>query len=101
MTSSMINVATTGVIDHTEPHISSFEARPSTLIDKAAPTARKSTRTEKMAPLLVPVSFVNILQTSLCCARGWDSYAETSARFPKVLAPFRPERVAQRQPDKA
>src|SRR3712207_8184805 len=50
---------------HTEAHISKFEARPSTLINRAAPTARHSTSTEKIAPLAVSVSFVNIFQTSL------------------------------------
>src|SRR5688572_27126409 len=62
----MIKVATRGVIDHTEAHTKNvLEARPNMLIDNAAPTARESTRTEKMTPLLVSVSFVNIVQTSL------------------------------------
>ena len=60
-TSSMTNAATIGVHIHTEPIV---EARPSTLIDKAAPTASKSTRTEKTAPLVVSVSLANILKAS-------------------------------------
>src|SRR5215208_4795936 len=62
-TSSMIKVATTGVHDHTEAYTTKFEARSNMLIDKAAPTARHSTSTEKMAPLLVSASFVNISLT--------------------------------------
>ena len=70
-TSIMTNAATAGVLAHKGAHVSMFEARPSMLINKAAPTASKSTRTEKAAPLLVSVSFINILQTSFisyaCC----------------------------------
>ena len=55
----MINAATVGVIDHMENMIGSEEILRN-LMSKAAPTARHSTRTEKMAALVVSVSFVNI-----------------------------------------
>src|ERR671920_2533770 len=69
----MTKAATTGVIDHT-PAIAKPE-RPNILINKAAPTAKRSTSTENIAPLLVSVSFVNIFRTSLsgclsCSIRG-------------------------------
>src|SRR5918995_2529406 len=58
-TSSMINAATVGVIDHNVQ-----KAKPGgssrNLMSKAAPTDRHSTSTEKIAALLVSVSFVNI-----------------------------------------
>jgi hypothetical protein len=58
-TSSMIKAATVGVIDHNVQ-----KAKPGgssrNLMSKAAPTDRHSTSTEKIAALLVSVSFVNI-----------------------------------------
>src|SRR5919112_2854421 len=59
----MTKAATTGVIDHTPAKAK--PERPSMLIDKAAPTAKRSTSTENIAPLLVSVSFVSIFQASL------------------------------------
>jgi len=58
----MIKVATVGVIDHME-NMTRFEEISRNLISKAAPTARHSTSTAKMAPLLESVSFVNIPKT--------------------------------------
>ena len=55
----MINVARVGVHDHMENMIGSEEILRN-LMSKAAPTARHSTRTEKIAALLASVSFVNI-----------------------------------------
>ena len=55
----MIKVATVGVHDHTEK-MTRVEEISRNLISKAAPTAMHSTRTEKIAALLVSVSFVNI-----------------------------------------
>jgi hypothetical protein len=60
----MTNAAAVGVIDH-KTHNFPLGASSRILINKAAPMAMSSTRTEKMAALLVSVSFVNILQTSL------------------------------------
>jgi hypothetical protein len=57
-TSSMIKVAKVGVMDHTENMIGSEEILRN-LMSKAAPTARHSTRTVKIAALFVSVSFVN------------------------------------------
>jgi hypothetical protein len=54
----MIKAATVGVDDHTAGRTK--PERSSVLMSKAAPTDRHSTRTEKMAALLVSVSFVNI-----------------------------------------
>jgi hypothetical protein len=59
----MINAATVGVIDHMENMIGSEEILRN-LMSKAAPTARHSTSTAKMAPLLASVSFVNIAYNS-------------------------------------
>src|SRR5215218_279349 len=61
-TSSMIKAATVGVNMYTAAPTNS-EAMPSALITKAATRAMHSTRTEKMAALLVSVSFVNMTQT--------------------------------------
>jgi hypothetical protein len=61
ITSSMIKVATVGVHDQME-NMTGSEDIPRNLMSKAAPTARHSTSTEKMAALLVSVSFVNITQ---------------------------------------
>jgi len=58
----MIKVATVGVHDHMENKIG-FEVISRNLMSKAAPTARDSTSTVNMAPLLVSVSFVNIAKT--------------------------------------
>jgi hypothetical protein len=58
-TSSIIKVATVGVIDHME-NITRFEEILRNLMSKAAPMARHSTRIAKIAPLRVSVSFVNI-----------------------------------------
>src|SRR5688572_14521674 len=57
----MIKVATVGVHDQMENRTGS-EVMLRNLMSKAAPTARHSTRTVKMAALLVSVSFVNITQ---------------------------------------
>ena len=57
----MIKVATVGVHDQME-NMTGSEEIPRNLMSKAAPTARHRTRTEKMAALLVSVSFVNINQ---------------------------------------
>src|SRR5215217_5104454 len=59
----MIKVATVGVHDHME-NMTPSEEMLRNLMSKAAPTARLSTRTAKMAPLAVSVSLVNILQAS-------------------------------------
>src|SRR5215213_6584955 len=59
----MINVATVGVHDQMENKTGS-EVMLRNLMSKAAPTARHSTRTAKIAALLVSVSLVNILQAS-------------------------------------
>src|SRR5215203_4183450 len=63
----MINVATVGVHIHKAPKprvaVRVFWERSSTLSNKASPTARHSTSTEKMAALFVSVSFVNISRT--------------------------------------
>src|SRR5215207_3536078 len=59
----MIKVATVGVHDHTE-NMTRSEEISRNLMSKADPTARHSTRTAKMAPLVLSVSFVNILQAS-------------------------------------
>jgi hypothetical protein len=59
----MIKVATVGVHDHME-NMTPSEVILRNLISKAAPTARHSTRTAKIAALLVSVNFVNILQAS-------------------------------------
>src|SRR5215217_1612072 len=59
----MIKVARVGVHDHTENMTGSEEILRN-LMSKAATTARHSTRTEKMAALLVSVNLVNILQAS-------------------------------------
>src|SRR5215216_6196589 len=59
----MINAATVGVMDH-KVNMTTSEVILRNLMSKAAPTARHSTRTAKMAPLVVSVSFVNILQAS-------------------------------------
>jgi hypothetical protein len=53
----MTNVATVGVNDY-KIHIPMAPVRPRILINKAAPTAMSSTRNEKMAALVVSVSFV-------------------------------------------
>src|SRR5215212_10350200 len=58
----MINVARVGVDDHTTPRPKP-RGRSRNLINKAAPTDRHSTSTEKMAALLVSASFVNIPKT--------------------------------------
>src|SRR5215204_866612 len=58
----MIKVATVGVIDH-KLHIPGPGERPRNLINSAVPTAMHSTSTEKIAALLVSVSFVNISRT--------------------------------------
>jgi len=55
----MSNVATIGVNDH-KVHIPGPGVNSRNLITKAVPTAMHSTRTAKMAALLVSVSFVNI-----------------------------------------
>src|ERR687889_1421529 len=55
----MINVARVGVDDHTTPRPKP-RGRSRNLINKAAPTDKQSTRTAKMAALLVSVNFVNI-----------------------------------------
>jgi hypothetical protein len=55
----MIKVATVGVHDQMENRIG-FEVISRNLMSKAAPTARHSTRTVKMAPLLASVSLVNM-----------------------------------------
>src|SRR5215212_1689738 len=55
----MIKAAAVGVMDHMV-HMRRLGERPRNLMSKAAPTDRHSTRTEKMAALLVSVSFVNI-----------------------------------------
>jgi hypothetical protein len=55
----MINVATVGVIDH-KLHITAPVEKSRNLMSKAAPTAKHSTRTAKIAALLVSASFVNI-----------------------------------------
>jgi hypothetical protein len=55
----MIKAATAGVPDHTENTTRSEEILMN-LISKAAPTDMHSTRTAKMAALLVSVSFVNM-----------------------------------------
>jgi hypothetical protein len=60
----MTNAAAVGVIDH-KTHIPMLGLRSRILIDKAAPTAMSSTSTEKMAPLRVSVSFVNMPLTLL------------------------------------
>src|SRR5215207_10680757 len=59
----MIKVATVGVHDQME-NMTRFEVTSRNLMSKAAPTARDNTRTAKMAPFVVSVSFVNILQAS-------------------------------------
>src|SRR5215207_4566843 len=59
----MTNAATVGVIDH-NAHIPMPRVSSRNLITKADPTARKSTRTEKIAALFISASFVNILLTS-------------------------------------
>jgi hypothetical protein len=59
----MINAATVGVHDH-KIHIPKVGVSSSTLINKATPVAMHSTSTEKMAALVVSVSFVNIAQPS-------------------------------------
>src|SRR5215211_5450444 len=61
-TSSMIKAATVGVHDH-KLHIAKPGGSSRNLMSKAAPKDRHSTRTEKMAALLVSVSFVNISLT--------------------------------------
>src|SRR5918998_2276607 len=71
----MINAATVGVMDHME-NMTRSEVILRNLMSKAAPTAMHSTRTAKIAPLLVSVSFVNILQTSSISFVG-DIPAET------------------------
>src|SRR5215216_556383 len=58
----MINVATAGVDDHKAAKPKSGVSS-SILSNKASPTAMHSTSTEKMAALLVSVSFVNISRT--------------------------------------
>jgi len=55
----MINAARAGVDIHTA-NIAKPGGISSILINKAAPTAMHSTSTEKIAALLVSVSFVNI-----------------------------------------
>jgi hypothetical protein len=60
-------VATVGVHDHTENMIGS-EVISRNLMSKAAPTARDSTSTAKMAPLVVSVSLVNIQRNVDICA---------------------------------
>jgi hypothetical protein len=55
----MINVARVGVMDH-KLHITAPVEKSRNLINRAAPTDRQSTRTAKIAALLVSVSFVNI-----------------------------------------
>jgi hypothetical protein len=55
----MINAATVGVNDH-KVHITGPSGSSRNLINKAAPMDMHSTRTEKMADLLVSVSFGNI-----------------------------------------
>jgi len=73
----MIKVATVGVHDHMENKIG-VEVISRNLMSKAAPTAMHSTRTVKMAPLLVSASFVNIPKTL--------SLAEEPARLSYLLA---------------
>jgi hypothetical protein len=59
----MINVATVGVHDH-KIHIPKVGVSSRILINKATPVARHSTSAEKMAALVVSVSFVNTAQPS-------------------------------------
>src|SRR5215210_7857750 len=58
----MIKAATVGVDDHTPARVKP-RGRSRNLINKAAPTDKHSTSTEKMAALLVSASFVNIPET--------------------------------------
>src|SRR5215210_517160 len=75
----MINAAAVGVIDH-KTHIPMLGVRSRNLINKAAPTDMHSTRTEKMAALLVSVSLVNIAFTpSPCTPFGGNSPARCQA----------------------
>src|SRR5215210_1132101 len=75
----MINAATVGVISH-RANIRRPGVSPSILINTAAPTAMHSTRTEKMAALLVSVSLVNIAFTpSPCTPFGGNSPARWQA----------------------
>src|SRR5215203_2051696 len=74
----MIKVATVGVHDHTE-NMTRSEEISRNLMSKADPTARHSTRTAKMAPLVLSVSFVNILQASFIL------YVRTFATSPTRL----------------
>src|SRR5215208_6014510 len=67
----IFNAATVGVIDH-KVHIAKPGGSSRNLMTKAAPKDRHSTRTEKIAALLVSVSFVNIPKT--------PSLAEEQAR---------------------
>src|SRR5215218_7020895 len=58
----MIKAATVGVIDH-KVHIAKPGGSSRNLMSKAAPKDRQSTRTAKIAALLVSASFVNIPKT--------------------------------------
>jgi hypothetical protein len=78
----MTNVATVGVNDH-KAHITKFGGSSRILINKAAPTDMISARTEKMAALFVPASFVNIELDNL-------SPAEEAAGCACLVAGSRP-----------
>jgi hypothetical protein len=75
-TSSMIKAATVGVKDHMVNRTKPW-GRSRNLINKAAPTDRQSTSTEKIAALLVSLSFVNLPNIpSLALVLARRSYLE-------------------------
>jgi len=82
----MSKVATVGVMDH-KLHITAPVEKSRNLINRAAPTDRHSTSTEKIAALLVSVSFVNIsLTPSLAEEPARRSYLAAGS-FGRVASP--------------
>ena len=81
----MIRAATVGVNDH-KTHMPMPEVSPSVRITTAAPTARHSTRTVKMAALLVSVSFVNMVEPPFL-AHSFSRKGSLPSRRPLVAVP--------------